>query len=100
MKVMPAGFAAKQFAWEWEVTKHPATVSDQLHVIERYGRVDGSTLWVDLTIDDSKTYTKSWDVSYIYNLKTWEIGEEICTLSSEKNFDQGIVNPASAPPPK
>jgi hypothetical protein len=39
-------------------------------------------------------------VSYIYKLKTWEIGEEICTLSSEKNFDQGIVNPANTTPPK
>jgi hypothetical protein len=74
--------------------------SDQLHVIERYRRVDHSTLQVDLTIDDPKTYTKSWGVSYIYKLKTWEIGEEICTLSSEKNFDQGIVNPASTTPPK
>jgi hypothetical protein len=73
--------------------------SDQLHVIERYRRVDHDTLQLDLTIDDPKTYTKSWSVSYIYKLKPWDIGEEICTLSSEKNFDQGIVDPASVAAP-
>jgi hypothetical protein len=75
--------------------------SDALHVIERYRRADHDTLQLDLTIDDPKAYTKSWSVNYVYKLKSWDIGEEICTLSSEKSFDQGIVNPASAtPPPK
>lgn len=69
--------------------------SDALHVIERYRRVDHDTLQIDLTIDDPKAYTKSWSVKYFYKLKPWDIGEEICTLSSEKTFDQGIVNPAS-----
>ena len=73
--------------------------SDELHVIERYRRVDHDTLQVDLTIDDPKAYTKSWGVKYVSKLKPWDIGEEICTLSSEKNFDRGIVNPASATPP-
>jgi hypothetical protein len=69
--------------------------SDQLHVIERYRRIEHETLQVELTIDDPQTYTKSWSVNYVYKLKPWDIGEEICTLSSEKTFDQGIVNPAS-----
>ena len=74
--------------------------SDALHVIERYRRLDHDTLQLDLTIDDPKAYTKSWGVKYLYKLKPWNIGEEICTLSSEKHFDQGIVNPASAPASK
>jgi hypothetical protein len=74
--------------------------SDALHVIERYRRLDHDTLQLDLTIDDPKAYTKSWGVKYFYKLKPWNIGEEICTLSSEKHFDQGIVNPASTPASK
>ena len=74
--------------------------SAALHVVERYRRVEHGTLQLDLTIDDPKAYTKSWGVSYVYKLKPWDIGEEICTLSSEKHFEQGIVKPASAPPSK
>jgi hypothetical protein len=74
--------------------------SEALHVVERYRRVEHGTLQLDLTIDDPKAYTKSWGLTYIYKLKPWDIGEEICTLSSEKNFEQGIVKPASAPPSK
>lgn len=74
--------------------------SDALHVVERYRRVDRDTLQMDLTIDDPKAYTKTWGVTNTYKLKPWDIGEEICTVSSEKNFEQGIVKPASAPPSK
>jgi hypothetical protein len=74
--------------------------SDALHVIERYRRLDHNTLQLDLTIDDPRAYTKSWGMRYVYKLKPWDIGEEICTLSSEENFDQGIVNPASTPASK
>ena len=77
--------------------------SDALHVVERYRRLDHDTLQLALTIDDPKDYTKSWSVTNTYKLKPWDIGEEICTISSEKNFEQGIVKPASAPtgkPPK
>lgn len=71
--------------------------SDALHVVERYRRVDHDNLRLDLTVDDPKAYTMPWSVTRNYKLKPWEIGEEICTVSSEKNFEQGIVKPASAP---
>lgn len=35
--------------------------SEQLHVIERYRRVDGDKLEVIITIDDPESFTQSWD---------------------------------------
>ena len=74
--------------------------SDALHVVERYRRVDHDNLRLDLTVDDPKAYTMPWSLTRNYKLKPWDIGEEICTVSSEKNFEQGIVKPASAPATK
>ena len=50
-----------------------------------------------LTVDDPKAYTKPWTVNKTYTLKPWDIGEEICTISSEANFNKGIVAPAAKP---
>jgi hypothetical protein len=72
--------------------------TDALHVIERYRRIDHDTLQLVLTIDDPKAYTKPWSVTKTYTLKPWDIGEDICVQSNEKNFENGIVKPASAPP--
>jgi hypothetical protein len=40
--------------------------SDQLHVIERWRRVDENTLELLTTIDDPKAFTKSWDTKTVY----------------------------------
>lgn len=37
---------------------HPHT--EQLHLIERYKRVDNTTVQLDITIDDPGAYTKAW----------------------------------------
>jgi hypothetical protein len=68
--------------------------------VERYSRADHDNLRLEITVDDLKAYTKPWSVTRNYRLKAWDIGEEICTQSSEKNFEQGIVKPASATPAK
>ena len=53
--------------------------SEQLHVIERFMRVSPSRLNVEITIDDPKTYTRTWTVVLTYDLKPdWEIYEFIC----------------------
>ena len=36
--------------------------SDQLHIVERYRRVDKNTLEIDATITDPKMLTASWTV--------------------------------------
>jgi hypothetical protein len=53
--------------------------SDQLHVVERVRRADHDTLTIDTTIDDPKTYTKSWGGHAILELKPdWNLGEMVC----------------------
>ena len=53
--------------------------SDQLHVIERITRPKHDTLVVHITIDDPKTYTKTWDGERIYQLEPdWKLTEMIC----------------------
>jgi hypothetical protein len=43
-----------------DINGHPTT--DALHVIERYRRKDFGHLSIDITIDDTKAYTKPWTV--------------------------------------
>ena len=53
--------------------------SDQLHLVERFRRVDHDTLRDDLTIDDPKAYTKTWTAALEFQLRPdWDIGEFIC----------------------
>jgi hypothetical protein len=53
--------------------------SDQLHLVERFRRVDRTTLTDDLTIEDAKAYTRPWSTQLIFQLKPeWDIGEFIC----------------------
>jgi hypothetical protein len=53
--------------------------SNALHVVERIRRVDHDTLQDDFTIDDQKTFTKSWTTQQIYKLKPgWRIEEYTC----------------------
>jgi hypothetical protein len=37
--------------------------SDKLHLIERFRRVNGNTMLLDMTIDDSVAYAKTWEVT-------------------------------------
>lgn len=43
--------------------------SDALHVVERIRRASRDTLTVDITIEDSKAYTKSWTAQARFQLK-------------------------------
>jgi hypothetical protein len=53
--------------------------SDQLHVIERITRPKHDTLVIHITIDDPKTYTKTWEGERIYVLEPdWKLTEMIC----------------------
>jgi hypothetical protein len=53
--------------------------SDQLHVVERVRRVNQDNLSIDTSIDDPKTYTKSWGGHAIFELKPdWNLAEMVC----------------------
>src|SRR5262244_2930190 len=59
--------------------------SDQLHVIERYTRPDLGHLNVEITLEDSKAFTKPHMFTRTYTLlPNWEIHEYVC---NEFNVD-------------
>ena len=58
-------------------TGHPH--SDQLHLVERFTRVDKDTLQDDLKFEDPKAYTKPWTGQKIFKLRpTWSLEEWAC----------------------
>jgi len=62
---------------------HPHT--EDLHVIERYTRLDELTLRYEITIDDPKAYTKPWTTSYLI---PWSPGHELLEyICQENNLD-------------
>jgi hypothetical protein len=70
--------------------------SDALHVVERIRRIDHDTLQDDITIDDTKAFTKPWTGQQIFQLKPgWEITEYVC--EDNVNFldlhEKAIANP-------
>jgi hypothetical protein len=53
--------------------------SEDLHVVERFHRVDANSLKIDLTIEDPKAYTKPWTSELTFQLrKGWNITEMVC----------------------
>ena len=71
--------------------------SDQLHVIERIRRIDHDHLVDDLTIEDSKAYTKPWTAHLPFVLKPkWTLAEAFC--EDEQSFES-IDDAAAAPAP-
>jgi hypothetical protein len=53
--------------------------SDALHVVERIRRMNHNHLVDDMTIEDSKAYTKPWSAQLDFLLRpTWTLGEQFC----------------------
>ena len=62
--------------------------SDKLHLIERFRRLDHDTLQIDITIDDSKAYTKPFTVQVTRKLRPdWDIAE---TVTCDERYRRGI----------
>lgn len=54
--------------------------SDQLHVIERFHRVDRDNMTIDINIEDPKVLVKPWKSQLNFQLKPdWDIMELVCT---------------------
>src|SRR5579864_9480689 len=54
--------------------------SDQLHVVERFHRVDRSNMIIDITMEDPKALLKPWTAQLNFQLKpNWDIMELACT---------------------
>src|SRR5262245_45051735 len=73
---------------------HPNT--EQLHLIERYKRVDATTLELDITIDDPGAYTKPWMAHR--NFTTSKTGflrfQQICSTRENRRFEENLAKPA------
>jgi len=52
--------------------------SHNLHVIERFQRVDAKTLLYRATIDDPTTFTKSWTLEYPFTAENEQVFEYAC----------------------
>jgi len=60
------------------------TESDQLHVVERFTRIDANTIDYNVTIEDPVMYTKPWKVSVpMYRDEHYQIYEYACHEGNE-----------------
>lgn len=52
--------------------------SENLHVIERFKRIDAGTILYRVTIDDPSTYTKQWTLEYPFRATAGPVFEYAC----------------------
>lgn len=74
--------------------------SEQMHLTERYRRLDHDTLEMQIIMDDPKAYTKPW-VSPPQRFKLepgWEIAEFFCVVDDENKYGDAVRKPAGAAP--
>jgi hypothetical protein len=78
--------------------------SDELHLTERYKRVDHDTLTMQLIVDDPKAYAKTWvgdtKIFKLLSGKEAMMEELFCVYSEENAFTNRIRMPAAGKEPK
>jgi hypothetical protein len=67
----------------WLDTEPQRLTSDALHVVERFSRPDFEHIRYELTVDDSKMYTKPWKNTRVFVLM--KPGQELMEYSCEEN---------------
>jgi hypothetical protein len=76
--------------------------SEQMHLTERYRRLDHDTLEMQIIMNDPKSYTKPW-VSPPQKFKlepSWEIAEFFCIPDEENSYGDAVRKPAGVPATK
>jgi hypothetical protein len=77
--------------------------SDQMHLAERYRRLNHDTLELQIIMDDPKAYTKTWvNPPKLHKLEPmWEIAEWFCVIDDENAYGDAVRKPAGiSPTPK
>ncbi len=77
--------------------------SEQMHLTERYRRLNRDTLEMQITMVDPKAYTKPWVNSpRLFKFEPgWELAEVFCIVDEDSAYDDVVRKPAgSAPAPK
>ena len=69
---------------------HP--MSDQLHLVERFQRIDANHLAYEVTVEDAKAFTKPWKNTRVWTLMPpgEEIMEYVCT-ENNKEVNEGHI---------
>ena len=67
----------------WLDTEPQRLTSDALHVVERFSRPDFEHIRYEVTVDDSKMYTKPWKNTRVFVLM--KPGQELLEYSCEEN---------------
>ena len=62
--------------------------TEALHLVERFTRADMNTLKYEVTVDDSRTYTRPWKASWTIQ---WVADEEIQEFFCEENAESTFV---------
>jgi len=70
--------------------------SEQLHLTERYKRVDANTLELRMVIDDPGAYSKPWNAERNFTLsKTGFLRyQQICSVRENRRFEENLAKPA------
>ena len=70
--------------------------SEQMHLTERYRRVDKNTLEMQIIMDDPKAYQGVWtNAPRLFKLEPgWELGEFFCVLDEEDDYASRVRKPA------
>ncbi len=71
--------------------------SDELHLVERFRRVDHDHLRLDITFDDPKAYTRPWVGRKILSLTSRDFVEHACSMSENEHFRQRMIEGIIAP---
>ena len=74
--------------------------SEQMHLTERYRRLDHDTLEMQIIMDDPKAYTKPWvNPPQRFKLEpNWEIAEFFCIVDEENVYGDSVRKPAGVAP--
>jgi hypothetical protein len=74
-------------------------ISDQLHVIETFHRVNHDRLELSVTIDDPKMYTRPWVAMNKFPMMLEDphrdVMEQYCSLTEMEHYNKMFANPSS-----
>ena len=74
--------------------------SEQMHLTERYRRLDHNTLEMQIIMDDPKAYTKPWvSPPKLHKPEPgWELSEWFCVQDEHNAYDEVVRKPAGVSP--
>jgi hypothetical protein len=74
--------------------------SDQLHLTERFRRVDHDSLELTVTFDDPKAYTKLFTSKVQYKSSKSPMEVTVCSLTEMQSFDDEVMKTTTVPAKK